>query len=138
MNSENRSNLKALKNNVDNYTAAAGAPDEENTGAEGAAPRFIIRNLVFEGGQLSATSALAPDKPSAVDLPGFEMTDLGKAGGGATAGSLAREILERLIREAGRVAGQAGMNAAQREIKEKARDKLEDKFGGALDGILQK
>lgn len=138
MNGENRSNLKALKNNIDSYATADAAQSGASTATQDTALRFIIRKLVFDGGHLSASSALAPDKPAATDLPGFEMTDLGKARGGATAGQLAGEILERLIKQAGRAAGQAGMDAAQRELKDKARDKLEDKFGGALNGILEK
>jgi hypothetical protein len=139
MNSENQSNLTVLRHNIETYqgTPEAGTTTESADQPAAAPVKFIIRKLAFEGGRLSATSALAPDKPVAADLPGFEMADLGKAAGGATGEQLAREILARLIQEAGRAAGQAGIDAAKQELGEKAREKLDKKFGGALDGILK-
>jgi len=139
MNEENQSNLNVLKKNVESYTASVTSPTGGKEAPEEAeAVKFIIRKLVFEGGNLSATSALAPDKPVAVALPGFQMTSLGQARGGATSGELAREILARVIDEAARAARQAGVDAAKNELKQKAQEKLEKEFGGALNGVLGK
>lgn len=137
MNEENRSNLDVLRKNVQSYTGTTTSPTGEEQPAEAAGEpvKLIIRKLVFEGGSLSASSALA-GKSASVELPGFEMSGLGSAGGGATAAQLAQEILDRLIRQAAQAASKAGLDVARQKLEEKAKQQLDDKFGDKLKGVL--
>ncbi len=137
LNEEGQSNLNVLKKNVQSYSASRATPADAEQ-ADTPPLKFIIRKLVFEGGRVSASTTLRPDKPVITDLPPFEMTDLGKASGGASGEAIAKEILERLTQQAARAAGRAGVEAAKQELKQKAREKLDKKFDGALDGLLGK
>lgn len=132
MNEENRTNVDVLRKNLQANTASP--PAEQPSGEAHEPFRFVIRKLVFEGGSVSASSALA-GKSAAVELPGFEMTELGGADG-ATADLLAREILDRLARQAAAAGARAGLDTARKKLEEKATEKLDEKFGDKLKGVL--
>lgn len=134
-------NLNVLKQNVESYSAAretgTGAVKEaQEPAAQGEEIRLIIRKLRFEGGELSATSALRPDKPLKTALPAFTMTDIGQSSGGASSSQIAEEVLGRLVRQAADAASKAGVDRLTGELREKAEDKLGDRVGGALKGLL--
>jgi len=142
INQQGTSNLDVLKKNVESYSAAhdSGAgtatKEPESGGQEGEEIRLIIRKLSFEGGELSATSALRPDKPIKAKLPAFSMSNIGQSGGGATTDQVAKEVLDRLVRQAGDAAARAGADKLADELQERAKEKLGDKVGGALKGLL--
>jgi len=143
INPQGTSNLDVLKKNVQAYSASRDTGSESGNDAagqesagQGGEIRLIIRKLRFEGGEISATSALRPDKPVKASLPGFTMSDIGKASGGATSEQIAKEILNRLVRQATDAARKAGADRLSSELQEKATEKLGDKVGGALKGLL--
>ena len=141
INPQGTSNLDVLKRNMAQYSAAKdtgddSAPQEQETGAPGEAIRLIIRKLRFEGGELTATSALQADKPVKATLPAFTMTDIGQSSGGATSDQIAKEVLNKLVRQATDAARKAGVDRLTGELQQKASEKLGDKVGGALKGLL--
>lgn len=143
INKQGTSNLDVLKKNVEGYSASrdtgagTGAAKEAQEPAEkGEEIKLIIRKLSFEGGELSATSALRPDKPIAATLPAFSMNNIGQASGGATSEQVAKEVLDRLVKQAVDAASKAGVDKLTDELRGKAEEKLGDKVGGALKGLL--
>lgn len=142
INQQGTSNLDVLKKNVEGYSASrdtgtgTATEQQESAGQEGEEIRLIIRTLRFEGGELTASSALRPDKPVKAGLPAFTMNNIGQSSGGATSEQIAQEVLDRLVRQATDAAKKAGVDRLTDELQEKASEKLGDKVGGALKGLL--
>ncbi len=142
INRQGTSNLDVLKKNMAGYAASrntgtgAAEKEQEPDGQEGQEFKLIIRELRFEGGELTASSALRPDKPVKARLPAFSMSNIGQASGGATSSQIAKEVLDRLVRQAADAASKAGADRLTDELREKASEKLGDKVGGALKGLL--
>jgi len=141
MNQQGTSNLDVLKKNIADYSASrdtgsGGASQEQEPADKAEEIRLIIRTLRFEGGELSASSALRPDKPVKASLPAFTMNDIGQSSGGATSEQIAKEVLNKLVRQATDAAKKAGVDRLTDELQEKASEKLGDKVGGALKGLL--
>jgi hypothetical protein len=144
MNKDQTSNLDVLKKNVASYSTSSsssssspGADKEAETGKKGEELKLIIKKLNFEGGHLSAVSALAPDKKIEADLPAFQMNNLGQSTGGATSDQIAKQIMDRLVKQAVDVAAKAGVDQLTDELKQKGQKALDEKVGGALKGLLK-
>ncbi len=141
MNKEQVSNLDILNKNVAGYSASGSS----SQGSKKAAPasekgeeiKLIIRKLRFEGGQLSAVSALAPDKKIEASLPAFQMNNLGQSTGGATSEQIAKQVIDRLVKQAVDAAAKAGVDQLTDELKEKGMKALDEKVGGALKGLFK-
>jgi hypothetical protein len=142
MNKERVSNLSVLKKNVESYSGTKAPPPGEQqpaaTAPAGESVKLIIRKLSFEGGHLSASSALAPEQKIETDLPAFQLTDIGQATGGATSAQIAREVLDGLIRQATEAAGKAGVDKLKGELQKKATEAIDEKLGDKLKGVLGK
>ncbi len=140
MNKDNVSNLDVLKKNVASYSTPAssssGADKEAAAGEKGEEMKLIIKKLSFEGGHLSAVSALAPDKKIEADLPAFHMNNLGQSTGGATSAQIAKQIMNRLVKQAVDVAAKAGVDQLTDELKQKGKEALDEKVGDALKGLF--
>jgi hypothetical protein len=143
MNKKNVSNLDVLKKNVASYSASSsssssssGTDKEAAAGEKGEEIKLIIKKLSFEGGHLSAVSALAPDKKIEADLPAFHMNNLGQSTGGATSAQIAKQIMNRLVKQAADVAAKAGVDQLTDELKKKGQEALDEKVGGALKGLF--
>jgi hypothetical protein len=143
MNKKNVSNLDVLKKNVASYSASAsssssssGTDKEAAAGEKGEEIKLIIKKLSFEGGHLSAVSALAPDKKIEADLPAFHMSNLGQSSGGATSDQIAKQIIDRLVKQAVDVAAKAGVDQLTDELKQKGKEALDEKVGDTLKGLF--
>jgi uncharacterized protein involved in outer membrane biogenesis len=141
MNKDQTSNLDVLKKNVAGYSASgsSSSPDvdkEAATDAKGEELKLIIKKLNFEGGHLSAVSALAPDKKIEADIPAFHMNNLGQSTGGATSAQIAKQIMDRLIKQAVDVAAKAGVDQLTDELKQKGQKALDEKVGDTLKGLF--
>ena len=140
MNKDGTSNLDVLKKNVESYTASGkadtGADKETQDASKGKEIKLIIRTLRFDGGHLSASSALAPDKKIEADLPAFQMSNLGQSTGGATSDQIAKEVVSRLTRQAADAAAQAGVEKLKGDLMERGKKALDEKVGGKLKGLL--
>ena len=141
MNKDQSINLDVLNKNVASYSASSssssGADKEAATGEKGEEIKLIIKKLSFEGGHLSAVSALAPDKKIEADLPAFQMNNLGQSTGGATSAEIAKQIMNRLVKQAVDVAAKAGVDQLTDELKQKGQKALDENVGGALKGLLK-
>ena len=136
------SNLSALKKNIDSYSASKTPPPGQQqpaaTEPAGEPVKLVIRKLRFEGGHLSATSAMAPDRKIETDLPAFRLINIGQATGGATSDQVAKEVLDGLVKQASEAAAKAGADKVKDEVQQKAIDAIDEKVGGALKGVLGK
>lgn len=144
MNKDQTSNLDVLKKNVASYStssssssSSSGADKEAETGKKGEELKLIIKKLNFEGGHLSAVSALAPDKKIEADLPAFQMNNLGQSTGGATSDQIAKQIMDRLVKQAVDVATKAGVGQLTDELQKKGKEALDEKMGGTLKGLFK-
>ena len=91
------SNLDVLKKNL---TPSGPAKEEQSQkGAKKKEIRLHVRKLVFEKGKVQVRVAKLMDKPSIVDLPRMELTDIGKHDG-ATPAEIARIMATALAEEA--------------------------------------
>lgn len=144
MNKDQTSNLDVLKKNVASYSASSssssspsGADKEAETGEKGEELKLIIKKLNFDGGHLSAVSALAPDKKIEADLPAFQMNNLGQSTGGATSDQIAKQIIDRLVKQAVDVAAKAGVDQLTDELQKKGKEALDEKVGDTLKGLFK-
>ena len=144
MNKDQTSNLDVLKKNVASYSASSSSSSSPSDADKEAAPgekgeelKLIIKKLNFEGGHLSAVSALAPDKKIEADLPAFHMSNLGQSTGGATSDQLAKQIMDRLIKQAVDVAAKAGVDQLTDELQKKGKEALDEKVGDTLKGLFK-
>ena len=144
MNKDGASNLDVLKKNVASYSASSSsssspsdADKEAATDAKGEEMKLIIKKLNFEGGHLSAVSALAPDKKIEADLPAFHMSNLGQSTGGATSDQIAKQIMDRLVKQAIDVAAKAGVDQLTDDLKKKGKEALDEKVGDSLKGLFK-
>ncbi len=135
VNQEAARNLDVIRGNVEAYVAQQGgggpASGESGAGdaASGPAPRMIIDRLEFTGGRVQADASALGVDPRAVDLPGFQLADLG-APDGAPADAIARQALARLAR-------QAAESVARSEVQDLLRDQLEGDLGDQLPDAVQ-
>ena len=144
MNKDQTSNLDVLKKNVASYSTSSfsssspsGADKEAETGEKGEEFKLIIKKLNFDGGHLSAVSALAPDKKIEADLPAFQMNNLGQSTGGATSDQIAKQIIDRLVKQAVDVAAKAGVDQLTDELQKKGKEALDEKVGDTLKGLFK-
>jgi len=141
MNKDRVSNLDALKKTVASYPASGSAAPDDKAASDKTAPgeemKLIIKKLRFEGGHLSAVSAIVPDKKIEADLPAFQMNNLGQSSGGATSEQIAKQVIDRLVKQAVDVAAKAGVDQLTDKLREKGKAALEEKAGGALKGLFK-
>jgi hypothetical protein len=141
MNKDRISNLDVLKKNVASYPASDSAAADDKAASDKTAPgeemKLIIKTLRFEGGHLSAVSAIVPDKKIEADLPAFQMNNLGQSTGGATSDQIARQVIDRLVKQAVDVAAKAGVDQLTDELKEKGKAALDEKVGDTLKGLFK-
>jgi len=140
MNKDSVSNLDVLKKNVAGYSSSGSKSKDTGKdkadGQKGEEMKLIIKKLSFEGGHLSAVSALAPDKKIEADLPAFHMSNLGQSSGGATSDQIAKQIIDRLVKQAVDVAAKAGVDQLTDELKKKGKEALDEKVGDTLKGLF--
>ena len=141
MNKDKVSNLDVLKKNVASYSASDSAAPDDKAASDEAAPgeemKLIIKKLRFDGGHLSAVSAIVPDKKIEADLPAFQMNNLGQSTGGATSEQIAKQVIDRLVKQAIDVAAKAGVDQLTDELKEKGKAALDEKVGDTLKGLFK-
>ena len=140
MNKDSVSNLDVLKKNVAGYSTSAssssGGDKEAAASEQGEEIKLIIKKLRFEGGHLSAVSAIMPDKKIEADLPAFQMSNLGQSTGGATSDQIAKQVMDRLVKQAVDVAAKAGVDQLTDELKDKGKKALDEKVGDTLKGLF--
>jgi len=140
-----KSNLDALKRNVEAYAPASepAAESAESASSESAGPadeasdlRLRIAELSMEKGQATADLSAVGDEERQLELPSFQLSDIGGKQGvppPELAQSVALELTRKLSRQ---VAAQRAKSA----VKEKAGELL-DKVPGAseaVDGLLNR
>ncbi len=125
------SNVDVLKKNIESYAGSSqpssGGQEQEQT-KQGESVKLIIKKLSFEGGKLSAESALLPDKKIEADLPAFSMSNLGQSTDGATTDQIAKEVLQTLLEQAAQAAAKAGADKLKDDLKEKGKKALEERL----------
>ncbi|WP_405226259.1 DUF748 domain-containing protein [Lentisalinibacter sediminis] len=118
------SNLRELMNNLESAGGDQQPDDEAGPGR-----KLIIERFVLE--DASASVSLPDlDEQRSVDIPRIQLTDIGRASGGATGTEVARQVLEPVIER-------VLQSAATESLKDRAKEKLDqfkeglmNKFGG--------
>lgn len=118
-----RNNLKTILDSLERQASAE--PEAEAEGRKLVIDRFEIANA---GATLSVPGS---GQEKSIDLPPVVLTDLGRAGNGATAAELARQLLAPLIRTALERAATSGLGDA-------LRDKLDQSKSDAGKALLER
>ncbi|WP_405242187.1 DUF748 domain-containing protein [Lentisalinibacter salinarum] len=115
------SNLRDLMKNLE----SAGG-EEQQAADDGPGRKLIIERFVLE--DASASVSLPDlDERRSVDIPRIQLTDIGRASGGATGTEVARQVLEPVIER-------VLQSAATESLKDRAKEKL-DQF---KEGLMNK
>ncbi|MDD2794822.1 hypothetical protein [Acidocella sp.] len=124
------SNLQIIQNNVKNYAGrVAAAPPQGGAPAR----KEIINDLYVTGGKINliATTVLHGQKIT-VPLPPMHLTNIGRAGGGATPAQIASQIISAITSQAAKT----GAAALTQQVKAAAGGALPGNVGGTLKGLL--
>jgi len=116
-----RNNLDTIIENVNAYIDAltggangdAGADDagEGDAAAQGESQKFIVEDLLLEGGKVSVIAQGLGLGEVSADLPRIHMTDIGKKEGGADAGQIVDVILTKV--KGGALGAMQGLDISQ-------------------------
>ena len=117
------SNLQTVLDNMEDApTDAGGNPPGDNASSSAEDDiRLVIDSLTFTGGQVTATSALKPDKVVAFELSDISMKNLGREEGGVTTDAVAEMVVAKLLRRTVREAAKSELNKL---LEDKARETL--------------
>ncbi len=113
-----RNNLRELMKNLE---SAGGGEQQPADG--GAGRKLVIERFVLEDASASVSLPDVQEQRS-VDIPRIELTDIGRAAGGATGAEVARQVLEPVIER-------VLQSAATDSLKDQAQEKL-DQFKEGL------
>lgn len=94
MNSSGGANIDALKKNIQ----SAGNEKKPEKKEDGGEIRLHIKKLVIQNGKINLRLPTGSDKPSVINLPRVELTDIGKKGG-ATSSQVAAKVASALTEE---------------------------------------
>jgi hypothetical protein len=130
INDQGKSNIDALKQNMQQATAASG--DTADSGGE---TKVIISKLIIDQGKIDARIAALGDKGLSAKLPRIELTDIGKKSGGASAAEVAKQVSDALISRVGPAVSGLGVDKYLGKTAEQAKAVLE---GGVQDTIKEK
>ena len=140
-------NLDTIQENIDAYVKSLGGGSggsegggEGGGGTEtaGGGQKLIIEKLSFGGGRIAARASFL-DKEASVELPPFEMTDIGKDQGGATGAEIGAEVLKRLVKESLEAATTGQLAGLKEGVIDKAQEAVDDaveKGKEAIEGLF--
>lgn len=124
INKDNKNNLNELRKKL-----SVGKPtdphEQEADKTADAAPRLIIRRILFTDGNIKALAVPLDNKEYNLKLPSLKMSNLG-GNNGATPTELAKEIIDRLIEQAKNEIKKKGIDAEVEKLKTKAKAKVEE------------
>ena len=128
------SNIAAIQENIEAYTARSGSGDDsggEQVAASGSSdgdePRLIIENLIFRGGTVNVSASILEGKALSAPLPDIHLKDIGKEKGGAAPGEVAEAVLSSFSEGAVQAAASIGIGETL--------ESLEQVLDGASEGI---
>lgn len=124
-----RSNLQQILDNVKQSSGTATQADQEGEAQPGKPRKFIVKAFRFTGGEVIASSDVAQASRT-VELPAFEVQDIGSASGGVTAAELTEELLRPMVDKALQKAQSEVLKQGTEQFKQKAQEKLRDKLKG--------
>ncbi len=144
VNAQGKTNLEAIKKNLQQFSAAHGGAAKQPSG-EKAPPRLRVQRLSIEGGSGILDLTALGGKRTEATLPPITLTDLGGKDG-ITPAALGEAVVAALLRNLEKVAAKQGIQAAiGGRVQEKAgelQEKLDEKLGPgaseALKGIFRK
>jgi len=139
LNSDGKNNLDKLKQNLS--SKASGSAKTTAVKENGAAPRLIIRKLLFEGGNIHAR--VTPlDKEYDLKLPMIQMNNLGGKTG-ATPEQIADQVIKHLTDRALAEVKKQGLDQYKEKLEGEVnkrlaaeKEKLDEKVGDKLKGVL--
>jgi hypothetical protein len=127
-----RTNIDAIRKNVDAYVGGGGGGEEPTSGGGGPAPRITIGDLRFEDGKLAADTTALGGKPVDVKLPGLRLRNLGGANG-QPADVIGKQVVAAYTQVVAKTVAQAVAGEEANELIDKH---IGGREGEALKGIL--
>ena len=124
MNSDRKSNLNMLYNNIS--AAAAGSGKADQATAKSAEPKLIIRQFLFTDATIDATVVPLNNKKYTLKLPTIDLKNLGGKNG-ATPSEISRQVLGIITERALAQVKRARIDAKTQTLKSEAQKKLDTK-----------
>jgi len=118
------SNIQTVLDNLEDDASANSGTNSTQGGTNQAAAddfKLIIDSLTFNGGRVTASSALKPGEVIEFELSDIRMKDIGRAEGGVTTDAVAEMVFRKLLRQTVRAAAKSELNNI---LEEKAKDVL--------------
>jgi len=125
------SNIDAIRKNVQSF---AGGGKSEPAAKDGASKKLVVDKLVVKDGKVSLATPLPGGKAGA-SLPDIQLTNIGKASGGATAAEVAGQLLDAISKTALKSVAGLGIDSVVQGAKGAAGDAVKgglDQFKGML------
>ena len=129
-----KSNVDAVKKNVDAYT---GSSSESNESDQSAGPKLIIENFIIKNGDVKTVSNMVTDKTLSTKLPTIHLRDIGKNTGGAASNEIAKIIIAELTKHIKAAASNIDLRSLMNEevLKKLGADKIKPKDVEKLKGL---
>ena len=126
------SNLQTIQNNVNAFAKKMGGGGDTPAKQPDAASKeperkLIIESLSVRNGQIAASHAALKGEKISVALPTINLTNIGKAKGGATPAEVANEVISAISQQAQKVA----TSELQKKLKDQLGGAAKDALGGA-------
>ncbi len=118
---QNGSNIAVIQHNVQSFAAKKGNGGGKTTTAGGSAnagsgKKLVIDRLVMTGGKVTLATPV-PGAKASVDLPPIRLSNIGRAGGGATPAVVAETILQALSTSAVNASANLGVGKVLDNLK---------------------
>jgi len=126
---DGKSNLDAIRRNLDAASGSGGGGNGSVDDASGTTKRIRIQRFVFAEGRITAdATAVGAEEPVEVRMPTMEMTNVGGADG-ATPDEIARIVATAYSKRVAEVAAKEGLAAAAKKgLLDKAGDAVKELF----------
>ncbi|HEY7555453.1 MAG TPA: hypothetical protein VIH18_11660 [Candidatus Binatia bacterium] len=118
------SNLDALKQNVDAYSAQGKAAEKKT---DEAGKKLVIEHLYIRNGKVNVSATELQGKTASTSLPDIHLTGIGKKTGGATAAEVAEQVVAAIGQGAARAAATTDIGG----LLDKAKGEAAGAIGGA-------
>ena len=126
INKSGRANLNEIRDNLESLRKSGGPSEDSGTGEK---RRFVIKELVIEGGRVDARVAALPDKSFTTKIPRIQLTNVGGQGG-STPSELAGQILKPVADRAIAAASETGIRQYLGKNAEEVRKSVEEGLKG--------
>ena len=128
------SNLQRLLNNVQQYAAQDGDPEEQAASSDGSEKKLIIDRLSIKGGVISIMTPLSAE-PLNTLLPAIIIHDIGREEGGSMASDVIALVMRKVTAAATQASG-ISIDGFKAKLQDRAAQ-VQDKMKGEVSEVLR-